>query len=218
MTDHLCICAPVDTDRSVTVADRIPRGARASRKRNGVANGETRCAGDFVFRQQPTITTRTTATATATTCYRLGGTRRTASSIAAPCPEIICAIVRTATSYRGECGMKADKCERRPNPEGTNSLFGESVPMNTRITTDWATGVINKSRNKWKECVTMSNDVLNMPGRARVNDSGNSDKRGCGCMERVGNASPLSNRLDRVSRDWAETLRTSLFVLNHCSN
>jgi len=36
------------------------------------------------------------------------------------------------------------------------------------------------------------------------NDSGNLDKRGCGCMERVGNASPLSNRLDRVSRDWAE--------------
>ncbi|KYN18421.1 hypothetical protein ALC57_09296 [Trachymyrmex cornetzi] len=88
MTDHLCIRAPADTDRSVTVADRIPRGARASRKRNGVANG-----------------------------------------------------------------------------------------LNTRITTDWATGVISRSRNRWKYvyvnglCVTTSNDVLNMPGRARLGTS-----------------------------------------------
>ncbi|KYM82003.1 Upstream stimulatory factor [Atta colombica] len=99
----------------------------------------TRCAGDFVFRQQPMITTRTMATAT--TCYQLGGTRRTASSIAAPCPEIICAIIRTAMS------------------------------LNTRIITDWATGVliISRSRNRWKECV--SNDVLNMPGRAHLRTS-----------------------------------------------
>ncbi|KYQ46406.1 hypothetical protein ALC60_14502, partial [Trachymyrmex zeteki] len=83
-TDHLCICAPADTDRSVTVADRIPRGARASRKRDGVANG-----------------------------------------------------------------------------------------LNTGITTDWATGIISRSRNRWKyiHCMTMSNDVLNMPGWARLGTS-----------------------------------------------
>lgn len=50
----------------------------------------------------------------------------------------------------------------------------------------------------------MSNDVLNTPGPVVFNDSGNSDKRECGCMERVGNASPLSVRLDRVPRDWTE--------------
>ncbi|KYN33986.1 hypothetical protein ALC56_11800 [Trachymyrmex septentrionalis] len=112
MTDHLCICAPVDTDRSATVRRQgSARCSGASRKRNGVANGKYEMRGRiFVFRQRPTIT------------------------------------------------------------------------LNTRITTDWATGVISRSRNRWKyvHCVTMSNDVLNMPGRDR--------------------------------------LRTSLFVLSHCSN